>query len=223
VNVVWTKVGDGQRRLHTPLGLRMIDDFTGKAPVGAVRALLEMAGATPGTWLPVAHPATITPGGWLAYPGLGRTVDPGAKTKVRHRVAIVADDLLPLYGPSPIAGPVEFDVHPWDDLHPPASAATMRDVFLLPATGYAFPGEVLVARGRVVAGAPKQPVARALVTYANQERVLTDARGEFALPLRWAARGTTVQIDAADGGGRVGQVPVAIPGDLGKALEITIA
>jgi hypothetical protein len=130
--------------------------------------------------------------------------------------------MLPLYGPSPDVEQMEFDVPPFDDAHPPAVSAVPLDIFLLPATDYVFPADVRVARGRVVR-AGGAPAARALVTYVNLERVLTDDRGEFALPLRWAAKGTTVQIDAADGAGHVGGASVAIPGGLRHALQIQIA
>jgi hypothetical protein len=220
MTVSWLPVPGSSRFQITPVGVRLLDDFTGKPPSSTVGVTLEADGGAAG-WLRADHPPTFTPSGRVAFLGLGRTVNPTGKPVVRHRVSVRADGLLPLYGPAPDVEHVEFDVHPFDDAHRPAAPPALLDVFMLPATDYAFPAEVLVARGRVVlAGVP---VARALVTFLNLERVLSDDRGEFALPLRWAARGTTIQIDAADGAGHVGGVSVAIPGGLRHALEIQIA
>lgn len=226
MTVTWVRTLGEPRVQFTPVGLRVLDDFTGRPPTARFTATLEArtppSGPGPYSWRRVDSPPTLTPGGWIAFIGLGRTVDPLAKPVVRHRVSVVAEDMLPLYGPAPGATSVEFDVHPFDDTHLPTVPVVRTDIFLLPAPAYAFPSEVPVARGRVVDGA-NRPVARALVTFQNFERVLSDERGQFALPLRWAAKNTTVQIDAADGLGHVGAVPLAIPGGLRHALEIQIA
>jgi hypothetical protein len=220
MTVTWVPVPDASRLQITPVGLRLVDDFTGRSPSSSISVTLEAAAGA--GWRRVDHPATLTPSGWVAFLGLGRTTDPVGKPVVRHRASVQASGMVPLYGPSPDVERVEFDVHPFDDRNPPAISAVALDVFLLPATDYAFPAEVLIARGRVV-DAASVPVARALVTHVNLERVLTDDRGEFALPLRWAAKGTTVQIDAADGAGHVGSASAAIPGGLRHALQIQIA
>ena len=222
MSVAWVRIPDSQRFLYTPVGLRLVDDFTGKAPSGGLAVTLEAKdGALPDTWNVVDFPATLTPGGWVAFVGLGRTTRPQTKPTIRHRVSLEADSLLALYGLTPVEQHVEFDVPPFDDLHLPPPVVK-KDIFLLPGTTYGFPGEVAVARGRVVDAASK-PVSRALVTYQHLERVLTDARGEFALPLRWAAKNSSIQIDAGDGAGDVGGVTVTVPGGLRRALEIQIA
>jgi hypothetical protein len=222
VNVTWVAVPGTSRLQLTPVGLELVDDFTGQAPSGRLDVRLEARPPGASTWTRVDHPPTLTPGGWIAFIGLGRTSNPTGKPVVRHRVSLTAEAMLPLYGPSPLAGHVEFDVHPFDDAHPPGVGVDRQKVFLLPAPGYAFPGEVPVARGRVI-DAAGAPVARALVTFSTKERVLSDARGQFALPLRWAAKNTTVQIDAADGAGGLGSVAVNIPGGLRRALEIQLS
>ncbi len=220
MSYAWVPVPDVQRFRFTPVGLRLVDDFTGTAPDGPLAVELE-AKDGPTTWRTVEHRATFTPSGWIAFFGLGRTVSPLGKPIVRHRARVRAATVLPLYGLYPSYEHIEFDVFPYDDLHPPSAATSTKDVFMLPATAYTYPAEIRVVRGRVV-DAGGHPVARALVKHVHLERVMTDDRGEFALPLRWVATGTVVQIDAVDAAGRVGSLPVAIPDDLTQAQQITI-
>lgn len=220
MSVAWVKVADARRVQFTPVGLQLVDDFTGQPPAGRVQVILEAQHGA--VWHRLDHAPTFTLGGWIAFLGLGKTIHPLGKPVVRHRVQLEAIDLLPLYGTTLATEHVEFDVTPFDDANPPTTPVDQQKIFLLPAATYAFPSEVMVARGQVVDGSAR-PVPRALVTYGNEERALTDARGQFSLPLRWAPRNTTVQIDAADAAGRLGSTTVAVPGGLRRALEILIA
>ena len=62
-----------------------------------------------------------------------------------------------------------------------------------------------------------------LVTEGTRERVVTDSRGTFALPLRWVASGTTLVVDATDQrNGRIGTITINFPQDLRTSQTITI-
>jgi hypothetical protein len=80
---------------------------------------------------------------------------------------------------------------------------------------------VRVLRG-FVEDASGAPVPNVLVHQAAAERALTDERGTFALPLRWAASGMVV--DANDvRTGRAGSHTLSLPSDLLASVTITIA
>jgi len=65
------------------------------------------------------------------------------------------------------------------------------------------------------------PVVNVLVRQASLERSLTDERGTFALPLRWATSGQAV--DAIDvRTGRSGSRVLNLPADLQRSVTITI-
>jgi hypothetical protein len=67
-----------------------------------------------------------------------------------------------------------------------------------------------------------EPVPNVLVHQAAAERALTDERGTFSLPLRWAASGMAV--DATDvRTGRAGSHTLSLPADLLASVTITIA
>jgi hypothetical protein len=216
----WQTIPGERLMLYSPIGLRLVDDFTGTRPFGPIQADLEEQDSN-GDWHATAVSAVRTPGDVLGYPGLGRSANQAAQPVRRYRVLLSAawyraDYLINLDA-------IEFDVHPYDDQNPPALfPAQPNDVFLLPSFNYPFPRHIRVLRG-VVEDAANNPVANVEVTEGPRERVLTDSRGAFSIPLRWPALNAAVQIDALDHRtGRSGQININLPGDLAQGHTITI-
>ncbi len=206
--------------LYSPLGLRLVDEFTGKAPLGRVRALLDRRDDL-GAWQETGRAAVMTLGGVLTYPGLERSRRAAGAPSRRYRVRLEADFYRAFYR-SQFDGR-EFDAFPFNDTTPPSTPAAMpQDELLVPSSAYPFPTHVRVLRGAVV-DASGAPVADVIVSQGGLERVLTDERGAFALPLRWAQEGVPLPVDAIDQRtGRTGMKNVTLPQDLGSNQEITI-
>lgn len=214
----WRELPSEHIALFSPVGLRLVDDFTGRAPLGPVSARLDRQ-VSPGVWEPTAIEPVLTPSSILTWPGLGRDSEPSSAPTRRYRARVEAAQYRPDYLQS-VDGR-EFDAPPWDDVHDPVPV-TMgpQDVYLYPATGYGFPTWVRVLRG-FVEDATGGPVANVLVRQAAAERALTDERGTFALPLRWASSGLVV--DAVDvRTGRSGSHVLNLPSDLQTSVTITI-
>jgi len=216
----WTQIREDRRMLYSPVGLRLVDDLTGATPDGVVRVDLDEQDAN-GIWhltdiQPVRSPSYV-----LLYPGLGRSSQLVFPPIRHYRVRLNGDWYLADYLASNDG--IEFDVHPYNDDTPPAIVPTHPDnVFLLPSTSYPFQGHVRVLRG-VVTDALNNPVAFVEVVQGGTERVLTDSRGGFALPLRWPPIVGVLQIDATDNRtGRSGFINVNLPGDLSKGHTIII-
>lgn len=215
----WQIIAAERRMLYSPIGLRLVDDFTGQPPSGRVRAFLDRQ--TPGGWETTVIKAERTPGDALIYPGLGRGASAAMQPPMHCRVRVEAEFYLADYLLTGDA--IEFDAHPYDDTAPPAVIATLpQNLFLLPGPAYRFPGHVRVLRGQVT-DAAAAPVANAEVTYGAAERTASDRRGCFALPLRWPAFTAAVQIDAIDHRtGRTGQITVNLPADLAGGHIVVI-
>jgi hypothetical protein len=214
----WREVGSEHIALYSPLGLRLVDDFTGRAPLGDVSARLDRQ-VSVGVWEPTSIKAVLTPSSILTWPGLGRELEPVSAPTRRYRVRLEGALYRPAYLEA-LDG-IEFDAPPWDDDNAPVPATTgPKDAYLLPAGSYGFPTWVRVLRGQVedVSGGP---VANVLVSQAGVERVLTDERGAFALPLRWATTGQVVQASDARTG-RNGSHVLNLPADLQSNVTITI-
>ncbi len=216
----WQQIPGERLTMYSPVGLNLIDDFSGANPVGRFEAELDEQD-TAGDWHSTTIQAVRSLGNTLVYPGLGRTVETAVTPIRRYRVRLAsrfyrADYLMNDDG-------IEFDVHPYNDDTPPAVIPNQPvDVFLLPSASYPFPGHVRVLRGEVVDNLG-DPVANVEVVEGARERVLTDARGEFALPLRWPALSGPVQIDAVDHRtGRNGSINATLPADLAHSNTITI-
>ncbi len=205
--------------LFSPIGLRLLDDMTGERPIGRVEAFLDILEGT--AWRTTGIPAVHTPGGVVAYPGLERRADVSGPPR-HYRVRLVADFYRPVYPDSPFAG-FEFDAFPWNDTNPPQTITRFpRDAKLTPSPGYPFPSFMPVLRGRVV-DETKTPVADTEVFFAT-ERTLSDDRGEFALPLRLAAPGVILTIQAIHRPtDRQGHLDVTLPAALGKSQTISIS
>ena len=215
----WRLLPSEHLALFSPIGLRLVDDFTGRGPIGRVSARLDRQ-VSPGVWEPTSLEPVLTPSSILTWPGLGRVREPSTAPTRRYRARVEADQYRPDYLEN--ADGREFDAPPWNDQQDPVPVTLgPHDVYLYPSTGYGFPTWVRVLRG-VVEDATGGAVASVLVRQASAERTLTDERGIFALPLRWAGSGLVV--DAVDvRTGRSGSHVLNLPSDLQANVTITIA
>ncbi|HXU34212.1 MAG TPA: hypothetical protein VN851_26875 [Thermoanaerobaculia bacterium] len=213
----WRLLPAERSELYSPIGLRLLDFLTGDAPLGKSEAFLDIRDGA--AWRPTGIPAVRTLSGVVAYPGLERRADASGPPR-RYRVRIAAELYRPLYRAS--AEGIEFDAFPWNDIHSPRSTpAVPQDVNLVPAPAYPFPPHVPVVRGRVV-GPTGKPVVDAEVS-AVRERVLSDERGEFALPLPQAPLGGRLNVKAKNQrSGRSGSLQITLPADLGHSQTIVI-
>ena len=206
--------------LYSPIGVRPMDGMTGLGPLGKIRVMLDTSDSSAG-WRTTGIQAILTPSGVIGYPALERHAEVAAQPPRRYRIRLEADLYRPFYRAN--SEGLEFDAYPYNDDNPPAVIVSQaQNVFLAPSTNYPFPTHVDVLRGNVVdsiGGA----VVDAMVTEGARERVLTDERGAFALPLRWVQRNLPVAINAEDQRtGRTGLITVTIPADLGKNHTITV-
>jgi hypothetical protein len=215
----WRPIPDDNRLLYSPVGLLLIDDLTGRPPVGRVDARLELQ--TGADWRGVNRAAVISASGVLLYPGLGRSTD-ATQPPQHYRVRLESPFYRPLY--SATVNGIEFDVPPYDDQTPPATLTDRpTHTVLLPAVNYPFAPFISVLRG-IVQDAAGDPVANVLVQEALRERTLTDARGAFSLSLRWVPPGTPTTITADDQRtGRAGSITVTLPADLNQSQTITVS
>jgi hypothetical protein len=214
----WRELRSEHAALYSPAGLRLVDDFTGRPPLGRVTARLDRQ-VTAGVWEPAGIDAVLTPSGILSWPGLGREGEPTLAPTRRYRVRVSAEEYRPAYLQN--ADGVEFDAPPWNDDAPPSPiTAGPQDLYLFPSTAYPFPPWVRLLRG-AVEDATGGPVANVLVHQGTAETTLSDERGAFALPLRWATNG--LPVDAVDvRTGRAGAHVLSLPGDLHSSVTITI-
>lgn len=215
----WRVLADERSELYSPIGLRLLDELTGGPPIGRTEAFLDVEDGA--GWRPTSIRPVRTAGGVVAYPGLGRRADAGGPARA-YRVRIAAELYRPLYLLT-VDG-LEFDVFPWNDANPPqVQTLHPQDVHLAPAPGYPFPTHLQVLRGRVEDGAGL-PVTDTEVRMLNHDWVLSDERGEFALPLRFAVSNVPVPIDALhQRTGRVGSINVILPAALGQSQTIPIS
>ena len=216
----WRPLAAETQRLYSPIGLRLVDEVTGAAPVGWTRAVLDVQEGP--AWRTTEIPAARTADDVLFYPALGRRRAATGQPPRHYRVRVEAEFYRPLYLATQDG--IEFDAYPYDDSNPPTSYARLpQDVKLAPAPAYPFPAYVPVLRGVVVAPPANAPVRDVEVMLVNTERVLTDEGGAFALPARFTAPGVPVPLDAMDQRtGRTGSKTVTLPAALGQLHTITI-
>jgi hypothetical protein len=239
----WSILPGERIELYSPIGLRLIDDFTAGPPLGWVRAQLELRDDS-GAWRVTNVDTTRTLSGILAYPGLERRAEVVGKLPRRYRVKLEAEFYRPFYRmipAGPVLGPphyqetadgIEFDAFPYNDANPPTDYTVnppveiklqVRDVMLVPAVNYPFPTHVRVLRGKVV-DATDTPVVDAEVRRSNTERGSSGEQGAFALPLRWLPNGISVPIDAIDHHtGQTGTINITLPQALGSSQTITVS
>jgi len=217
----WMAVPSETTLLYSQIGLRLVDEFTGGPLAHPVEAHLSFQDAA-GNWQRLEVNPVPTPAGHLLYPGLGQSANAGVAPMVRHRVRIESDFYRPEYLRT--ADALEFDVHPYDDSTPPLVVPTLpTTVLLLPSPVYPFAGFMRTVRGRTL-DSLGDPVPNVEVTLGTTERALSDERGVFALPLRWAAFTGGIVLDAIDHRtGRTDQISLTLPQDLllGHAFTLT--
>jgi hypothetical protein len=209
-------------RLFSPLGLTLIDDFTGELPQGGISATVErLDGAS---WVPVVIDPVITPIGVLAFPGLYQVGQLALASPAQFRVAVSAELYRPFYRAS--SDFLFFTLPPWSQSEPPNGITpTLAQLILLPAFQYQFPTHVAVLRGEVVDNLTQAPLADALLTEPTTgERTLSDERGCFSLPLRKipALGPTTLTIHVHARSGATTTQTVTLPTDLFQGQLIPV-
>lgn len=216
----WVELPRESWILYSPIGLHLVDEFTTRAPIGDVRATLEIDDGG-GQFRVTDIPAVTTPSATLIYPGLERRHD-ATGAKRTYRITVDAAYYFPRYQLTPVIGTprgIVFDAYPYNDATPPAQPPIYATLALLPAPNYPFESIYPVIRGLVV-DSGGNPVAGALVTLGSTERVISDARGAFSIALRWVA--TTAQVSAQDDQGHVGHVVVDVTDPNSRDVSQTI-
>jgi hypothetical protein len=204
--------------LYSPRGLRLVDEYTAGAPVGPVDVELDVEDGA--GWRPSGFEALITASQVVVFAGLGLALDVN-RPPVRYRARLLCRFYRPAYRLTDDG--IELDAPPYDHDNPPQPITLAPELtHLLPSTAYPFPSHVPVLRG-VVEDANGDPVADVLVQEGMRERVLSDERGAFSLPLRWVAEGVPTVIGADDQrNGRQGQINVTLPAALTSNQTITV-
>jgi hypothetical protein len=219
VAMQWRMSPGGRSLQFSPVGLRLIDDVTGRGPIGKTDCVLFIEDA-PGQWRKTELRPARSAGGFLTFPGLGRSREVTGQPPRHYRAEVSAEFYRPFY-PGPADG-IEFDAPPFNDDNAPAQPPSLRDVLLVPAPNYPFAPHLRVLRGQVRSATG--PAVNAEVSRGNTERVLTDEKGSYALPLRLTPNNTPVAIDAVDHTtGEHGQIIITLPADLGGDKVIVIA
>ncbi|HEX5736449.1 MAG TPA: hypothetical protein VF131_26700 [Blastocatellia bacterium] len=216
----WHTLAAEGSELYSPIGFRLLDNLTSKGPIGKVESELDLKDAG-GAWRTTDIKPVVTLSGILAYPALERRADVVGQPPRRYRARLKADYYIPLYRRT--RDGIEFDAFPYNDTNPPAVITTSpMSVILVPATNYPFPTHLRVLRG-VVVDVLGNPVSDVEVRLSNIERVITDEKGNYGLPIRWAQNGTSLNIDADHARtNRSGMITVTLPQDLGASQRITI-
>ncbi|MCI0432645.1 MAG: carboxypeptidase-like regulatory domain-containing protein [Gemmatimonadetes bacterium] len=218
--MTWTAIPSERTVLYSQIGLRLVDEFSGGPSQYPVAALLSYQDSA-GDWQPTSIKPTPTPSGNLSFPGLGRSANLPAAVMVRHRVQLASEFYRPEYLRTLDA--LEFDIHPYDDDQPPAVVPNVpQTVLLLPSAVYPHAAFVRTVRGQTL-DTSGDPIVNVEVTAGTSERVLSDERGVFSLPLRWAPLSGNVVIDAIDHRtGRTDQINLALPQDLLQGQTFTL-
>jgi hypothetical protein len=202
------------------VGLRLLDELNGETRIGNVWATLDVLEVNR-SWRQTDTREVRTPSGVVAYPGLERHADVTGLEPRQYRVRLTAEFYVPYYRAN--SNGIPFTAYPFNDTNPPAVIVGMAtDTLLLPAPNYPFATHIPVLRGLVI-DAARKPVPDAYVTQTSKERVLTDSRGTFALPLRWAQLNVRISIDATDQRtGRHGSIQIRLPDSLRQSQTIPI-
>lgn len=215
--------------LVTPVAFRLVDSMTGAAPIRRIVTILEEQ-TSPGNWTRIAVEPTYTASGFLIFPKLDKRAHALGQPARKYRFKIdtaATPAYLPAYGAAPAtADGIEFDSFPYnDDALPPTFANHITDVVLFPSPRYPFNPNTPVLRGYAKRTGTNERVAGAEVMEGVHDRTLTDAAGEFALPLRQVAPHVNTVIDVTDQHSTPNQTGVAviqIPLALGIAHTIAL-
>jgi hypothetical protein len=217
----WRRLA-GARVLYAPIALRLVDDFSGAAPIAPIGAALDVQNGT--RWVPTGIEAVRTASGIIAYPGLGRVQNPATAPTVRYRVRLTDDEERLVYRPAyrfSLDG-LESVVSPWNDTQPPAAAPDHPEtVFLWPGANYPFARAIPVLRGRTIDGGG-MPLADARIA-TGTDRVLSDERGAFSLPVRLTAPAASIIVVAEHvRTGVSASATVPLPTGLATAIELQL-
>ena len=218
----WRVIAGARRKLYAQIGLTLIDELTGRAPVGRISSHLYIDDGQ-GGWRETNLKPVVTSRGALAFPEVEshRPLVAGQPAR-QYRVQIEAEFYRPFYRTT--ADGIDLNIFPYNDDQGPLTIDPQQPVSvkLAPATNYPFPSHVTVIRGVVKAAGV--PVADAEVSCSNVERVVTDERGNFGLPIRNKPKNTPFPIDATDHRtNKTGNTSVKIPNDVGKNVTINIS
>lgn len=215
----WRVIEADRRTAYCPIALELRDEFTGGAVLGDVQVALDVQQGP--IWAPNERKPTRTASGLFVFTGLGRAADPVALPSFRVRVRISAAHYRPKYRTT--ADGLEFDVAAYNDAVPPAVLPLMPEIVLmLPTSAYPFGGHVRVLRGRVL-DPLGDPVADALIEADGVERVISDGKGGFSLPLRWQAPAAVVAVTVDHPRSGMGAaLNFILPADLIGNHDITI-
>lgn len=208
----WRPRPDLRMRMVAAKAFALRDDFTAAPPFGPLPFVLEELRGPPSGWVEVAIPP-LRAAGLLAFAGLGLAVDPAATPLRRFRLRYVDDPPRAIYRAAFrfTLDALEFDVPTYNHATPPAGLpGAPDDLFLYPGAAYPFPRHLTVLRGTVrdAAGA----VVDVRVAANDKDRVLTDERGAFSLPLRISQPANAVILTCDHGRtNRSFNVTVALP------------
>ena len=222
-----------QRSVYSPAWLLPYDEFRRRRTTEGVVALLDRWDGM--AWRPTVVPPVVTPGGVLAYPGLGRRSwpFPPEPQLYRSRLAGIGTSALYLDRNGDFEADrvgLEFLAFPYDDDHPPAALARPQLVRLLPGPAYPYPPGTRLIRGLVRRAGGGPTVPNALVEchgtttpegVAWSERALAGSDGSFRLALRWqgqvpgdASEPETFRLTATESPDRTGVLVIRLPDDL---------
>jgi hypothetical protein len=219
--ITWQMTVSEGKVSYSPVGLRLLDELTNQPPIGNVTAYLDIKNSG-GTWQVTNITGARNSDAVLSYPDLERHGVVAGLSPRQYRVRLSADFYIPYYRLN--AEGIVFTAYPFNDSNPPAQVVTVpTDTVLLPASNYPFAPNIPVLRG-IVVDATGKTVRDVSVTQGNTERAITDEKGNFALPLRWAQSNVNVPIDATDQRtGHTGSINIQLPADLGKSHIISIS
>jgi hypothetical protein len=215
----WRIISAARRVTYCPVALDLRDEFTGRGAFGLTSLALDRQSGP--DWIETDLQPSRNSGGVFLYTGLGRMLDPAALPSFRIRVRIEAEYYRPAFRTTDDG--IEFDVPTYNDAVPPLVSNLVPEVVLmLPTTGYPFGGHVRRIHGRVL-DAGGTPLADATVEADGVERVITDARGAFTLPLRWQTATANVNVTAAHLRSGLSAVRIlSLPADLTGNHDIAV-
>jgi len=192
----------------------LVDDHTGSPPIGEATVSLEISDGA--GWRKVARSAVVTALGTYAFPKLEKRGDSRNAPPRKYRLTVAASDYTPYYRFD--RDGIVVDVYPYDDDRAPAVLPFRPEIIALyPAGNYPFAANAPVIFGKVV-DSTGEPVPFALVE-CNSDRVLTDERGAFVLPMGRSPAALVV-VDASDRNGHAASIPVTVPQGLGQHYTI---